>query len=326
MIESDRDDGWNQNILIPIKQKEILVYNGLPHHYEMIGFILDFCNKNDIIATIVNKFIDNSWLELYEQKYKFNSLSVLPVDNQLNYYLFILLLTDHDMSFSENLINDNVVCIDHYYLNRRPSIKYHLPITPFNDNIINYTMPIFEYIDYDSKINILSKNNRPIITFLGNSTLHETISNYSIITNLNDFDVYIINRYIPRTADYLNLPNIHVFENISAIELSKYLLASNYICHIPNKTRNAINQCNNYALSACVHLSFSFGCKLIIPNEMNKYLKLLSPKTYNKNQSFSLDINPPIIDTFEERTKLITIRDNSLMSLKHMQLYNKCIK
>ena len=140
------------------KNNKILVYNGFPFHYEMIGFILDFSNKYNIEVTLVNKIMNSEWIELYKQKYKFEYLDILPSKEELNNYLIILLLTDDDMSFPNSLINNKTVCIDHYYKNRRPQINYHIPIIPFNENISDYALPIFEYIDYETKIKILSKN------------------------------------------------------------------------------------------------------------------------------------------------------------------------
>ena len=299
-------------------KKEILIYNGFPFHYEMFGFILDFCNKYKINATIVNKFNDEKWIELYKKKYEFNCLQTLPLNDDLNHYLFVLLLTDDDMSFPNSHINSNIVCIDHFYQNRRPLIKYHIPIIPFNNDINNYVLPIFEYIDYNTKIEIIKQNNRPIITFIGSSGIPQNKNALSIISNLNDFDIYIINRHIDKNLDYIKLPNIYLFENISATEMFKLLLSSNYICYIPNNTSNSINQQKKYAMTACLPLSFSTGCKLIFPEEMNNFLKLESIIKYNENSIINLDTNPSLIETFKERDRLLITRDNSIFNLEHM--------
>ena len=320
----DLDQGWGQDIIIPIKRKEILVYNGFPFHYEMFGFILDFCNKYNIDVTIINKINDNSWLDVYRAKYKFNSLETLPPYDELNYYLFVLLLTDDDISFPDSYITRNVVCIDHMNKNRRPLIEYHIPIAPFNDIDNTYAFPIFEYINYETKIESIKKNNRPIITFLGNSSIPHYLSDINAyISNISDFDIYIINRTINNT---INLPNIYLFENISAMEMFKLLTSTNYICYIPNNTHNSINQMQNLAISACLPLSFSTGCKLIIPKEINKFLKLKSAIEYTANCIFHLDTNPELIEIFKERENLINIRDAAIFNLEHIAINNNVIK
>jgi mannosyltransferase OCH1-like enzyme len=315
----DLNDGWGQEILLPIKHNKILIYNGFNFHYEMIGFILDFCKKYEIGATLVLTCMDKSWVELYKTKYTFDVLATLPKD--LDYYLFVLVLTDDDISFPNDLINENVVCIDHFYTNRRINIKHHLPITPFNDTIESFTLPIFNYISYHDKINLLTRK-RPIISFVGNSSIPSAVSSFRFIDNFDEFDVYIINRSIPK--NYIKLPNVFLFENISAEELFKLLSKSTYICYIPNNSINSQLQMNCQSISASIPISFTTGCKLIIPSNMNKYLRLTSIIEYSIDSRVILEKMPSLKETFQERDHLMKIRDKSLFNLKHMQLYLDC--
>jgi len=306
-----------ENINLDKKNKKILVYNGFPFHYEMIGFILDFSDKYNIDITLVNKIMNNEWIELYKKKYKFKYLNIIPSVEELNDYHIILLLTDDDMSFPNSLINNKTVCIDHYYKNRRPEINYHIPIIPFNENISNYALPIFEYIDYETKIKILSENKRPIITFVGDSTISDNISSLSIINNLHEFDIYIINRRIRNKN--IKLPNIYLFENISTTKMFELFISSNYICFIPNNSAKSIVHYNCQSMTAAMPISFSTGCKLIIPKIMNKYLKLNSIVEYKPETPFSLDTNPSLLKTFEERNRLLSIRDNSIFAMNLLE-------
>ena len=103
VTRTDVYDGWGQELTIPIKHNTILVYNGLSHHYEMIGFILDFAAKYDIAVSLVFTHEDEySWIDFYKSKYKFNILDSLPLQSELDHYLFVLLLTDDDLSFPED--------------------------------------------------------------------------------------------------------------------------------------------------------------------------------------------------------------------------------
>jgi len=294
---------------------EILIYNGFPFHYEMIGFILDFCNKNKIIATVINRTINDEWLELYKQKYVFNSLPELPSCDNLKRFIFVLVLTDDDPTFPESYINNNnnIVCIDHMNINRRPSIKCHIPISAFEPSATNYALPIFDFIDYETKMNKLSQHNKPIITIIGDSSFPYHKDSLSIINNLHEFDVIIINRRIPKEClSYLELFNIYLFENISAIRMFELLALSNYVCYIPNNTENSISQYNNRAISASIPISFTTGCKLILPKKMNEFLQLDSVVEYSFDSPFTLDTNPTLVKTFIERNRLLQIRDNTL--------------
>ena len=312
------------------KRNEILIVNGFNFHYEVYGFILEFCNKYNIEATILCIGQHDEWNSIYKEKYKFNILT-LPADIDINTYLFVLLITDDDSIINDNIINNNVVCIDHYYKNRRPSIKYHIPIISFNDYMNKYILPVYEYIDYNTKIELLSKNKRPIISFVGSSTLpycKDTL--YKTINNIDDFDIYIISREIPKTTEFeelSKLPNVYVFEKISTKKLFKYLLSSNYMCYIPNKyNQNSIDQYNNIAMTSSLPISFTCGCKLIYPSYLNKVLQLTSIVSYDEDSSITLDIKPSIIATFQERDRLIELRDKVIFNLDHMDIYKDIIK
>jgi len=300
-----------------IKKKEVLVYNGFPYHYEMFGFILDFCNVYGIEVTIVNIKSDASWFKLYREKYNFKYLNKLPPSYELDDYLFVLVLTDDDLSFPRSYITDNIVCINHTALkNKRPLIKYSFLTGPFKKNI-NYVLPIFEYIDYETKIKILKKNNRPIISFIGSNSVPYNLSELSKITNINKFDVYIINRKIHKKMHSSKLPNMYLFENISAIKMFELLTKTNYIFYYPVNNKSSL-QLDNKVISACVPLSFSMGCKLIIPKKMNCRFKFKSIITYDIYEQLFLNESPLLLDTFEERDQLIEIRDMNLFKLPHL--------
>jgi hypothetical protein len=284
----------------------------------MIGFILDFCNKYDIIPTIFNMNYDTDWLEFYRQKYTFYSITSIDMNTLENEYLFILLLTDDDDSFKDEHITNNIVCIDHCHVNRRTLIKHHIPIAAFHDDIHYYAMPIFEYIDYKSKMDIITKIERPIITFLGNSTIPLKKEVFSLIENIDEFDIYIINRCVPWDSDYTDLPNVYFHENISPIEMFTLLLKTTYVCYIPNlMSYNSIFQIQNQQLSASIPIAFTTGCKLILPEIMNRYLKLDSIITYPERTRIVLYKTPSLIQTFIERERLINIRDTTLFNLEH---------
>jgi len=312
---TERDLGEKK--ILPIK---ILAYNGYPFHYEMCGFILEFCSKNNIEIDLYLKHMDESWIELYRKKYVFNVVDVLPCN--LQDYLFVLLLTDDDTSISENMISENVVCIDHYYKNRRPLIKHHIPIAPFQEDIKLYSFPVFEYINYEDKIKLLSNKQRPIITFLGFSTIpYDNNTILSLIDNTSDFDIYIINKQLHEYYKYyVNLPNIFIFENIPATKLYELLTESTYICYIPNGSINCDMQRQCHTITSSMFVSFTTGNKLIIPKDLNKFLKLSSIVEYSYGDKLILDKTPSLIETFNEREKLIHIRDNSILNLDHMKM------
>ena len=316
---TDINEGWGQEMILPKKRAEVLIYQGFPFHYEMIGCALEYCKTHGIIAHIVMPIINEPWLEFYRKYYTFTLLSKLPED--INYYLFVFLLTDDDMSFPEAKISQNVVCIDHYKLvNRRPKIEYHISIAPFHND--NYVFPVYNIVDYETKLSIISTIKRPIISIIGNSSLISSFDDLRFITNINDFDIYIINRALPV---FEKRDNVFLFENIPATQLmDDILLKSTYVLFIPNNTVNAQRQRNCEAISASFPISFTTGCKLILPREINKKWQLNSCVEWlydDYNISIVLDLKPSLIDVFEERIKLLNIADRTLNALPHMRLF-----
>lgn len=294
-------------------QKRILLYNGFPFHYEMFGCILDFCNKNNIIPDIFNKCISEEWISVYSSKYTFNTIYKIII-KEANSYFCIFLLTDDDMTWAdEELLTRNTVCIDHWYKCRRPSVLYHVPITKFNENIMNYVLPVFEYVDYSTKLQVLEKQKRPIITILGSSSLPVYSDFFHQISNIEEFDIYIINRYI---HDVPKAWNIYTFADISAPKMFELLISSTYMYYYPSGNTKSLYQLLNYEMTSTLPMSFTCGCKCILPRQMNIHLKLKSVIEYEFIPgSILLDKTPSLVDTFKEREELIKIKDTTILSI-----------
>ena len=294
------------------RQKRVLVYNGFPFHYEMFGFILDFCKKFNIEPTIINKVHNEGWLQLYKAKYQFHYNTELSED--IESFSYVILLTDDDFHWPESLVTQNIICIDHWYKCRRHSIQNHIPITQFQKENPFYALPVFEYIPYAAKMQVLQEQKRPIITLLGSSSLPLSNDFLSIITNFRDFDIYIINHFINRDREYLKLPNVYAFENIDATHMFHLLFQSTYVYFYPAGHMKSYQQLCNYVITAAMPLSFTTGCKFILPRQMNETLQLSSVITYEFiPNSLTLSRKPSLEDTFDERERLIHTRNNTLL-------------
>jgi hypothetical protein len=90
----------------------------------------------------------------------------------------VFLFTDDDSSYPEARIDNRTVCIDHFYQNRRPAIKHHLPIMSFIGPEGSgarggpYLMPVWEHTTYEQKMLALQKSEkahpgRVVVAFLG---------------------------------------------------------------------------------------------------------------------------------------------------------------
>jgi hypothetical protein len=99
------------------------------------------------------------------------------------------------------------------------------------------------------------------------------------------------------------------------------LAKTTYMCYIPNKYILTILKNANQIITSNTHISFTTGCKLILPKFLNERLKLQSIIEYSNGDKLLLDKNPSLIDTFDERERLLTMRDETILNIKHMKLF-----
>ena len=99
------------------------------------------------------------------------------------------------------------------------------------------------------------------------------------------------------------------------------LAKTTYMCYIPNEYILQVFKECNHLITSNIHMSFTTGCKLILPKFMNERLQLQSIIEYSNDDKLILDTNPLLIDTFDERERLLTIRDESILNIKHMKLF-----
>jgi hypothetical protein len=210
----------------------------------------------------------------------------------------VILLTEYDFSFPDHLVTDTVIGIKHFHLKHR-ILPHYFNIAPFGEND-TYTFPVFKYIDYETKIT----KTRPVITFIGKHSPPE--EDLSMITNIDEFDVYILGKNI---HDYTR-SNICAIKNISTENMFGILVESTYVCLMLRDDYLAQEKLNCQAISGSLPLSFTTGCKMVMPKATNRFLKLRSVIEYEG--PFSLEKNPCLRDTFLERDELIKQRDASI--------------
>lgn len=310
---------FKKNYIIKYYDKEkyrkgIFAYNQHKYHYEMIGCILDFCNSNDIPITIMNEYHDIYWYNIYKYRYNFLYIKKKPTEKELKDFKLCIILTDENKNFFPS--NINTIIIHHREIPRRPSKYinlYYIPIFTFrNKHNPQHLFPVHAYIDYETKLSLLNYNRfkKPIIAVIGDWLTNNNIKKFiNSIINYKDFDFYFISRNL--NIYKKNIPyNIYLKKNISATEMFNILSYSHYIGICIDPTHNHFN---SKTMSGSMPLSFSLGCKLIIPSLMNKYMKLTSVISYNVGESFWLNPTPCLIDTFNERKILISNRDNYIL-------------
>ena len=118
---------------------KLAILNSFNFHYEMFGYIIDYCIQKNIrldIYTVSDN--DLGWLSFYiiqyipgnDLNYDFKNqegklIQFYPINGYTinNDYDKVILTTDDDFNIPEEIMNDKFICIDHHMTNRRKNIK-----------------------------------------------------------------------------------------------------------------------------------------------------------------------------------------------------------
>ena len=176
--------------------KKVAIVNTFTFHYEMYGYIINYCNNNNIQLDIYTpNGNDMGWLSFYNNYFKTNSykLIIIPspfnktkLANDLNNnYDYIFMTTDDDGLSRGELCDqpidvNKIIAINHYYkdrmilntetneiglvdlktysLKKSESIYYknRINILPFKDSSLPFALPCFPINTSKDKIKALS--------------------------------------------------------------------------------------------------------------------------------------------------------------------------
>ena len=259
-----------------ILQPKIALFNGFAFHYEMIGYLIEYCVFKNIQLDIYTETVDNmDWLKFYLLTFPKNSFKLKKIQDYKhnNNYTKVILLTDDDFHFKDQWINEKIMCIDHDKYNRREKINIHIgtrfyPIRPNLD----WALQVYKMIDIQEKIKI-SKNN---IVVIGNNVRYFKPEYIHKIKNFEEYNFIFIDRYIDTYLDlkFKNLPNITIYNKLSTIDMLKILKENSYmfLSDIEDKKSGRI--------SASIPLALNCLCTMIMPKGMNNYYKFKSAIEY----------------------------------------------
>ena len=276
---------------------KLLIFNGFPFHHEMLGCILEWCKQQNIIPSVYMLFLD-SWINVYNQKYKFNI--IIHTSINIEEYDYQLILTDDDKRYPKEWITENTYCFDHINKTRATYIPHHIPIRPFKDlNNERYILPVFNLIEYENKMNLIKKNAKPIITFLGGNG-PKNIEQINLIKNMNKYKIRIIARVNSILFDLNKLPlNVEAHLEPPSDIMIKFLLESDYMILLDNNEKHT----DGISLSSCIPISYTTGCRLVISNKTNTLFKFKSPILYD--DIIDLPEENDLKSVFNERETLL---------------------
>lgn len=310
----------------------VAIFNSFAFHYEMFGFIINYCNKNNFKLTIFTKQNNElGWLEFYKNHFKTCNFEYKDISNfkQLqNEFDIVFITTDDDYGFKQEWINDKCISINHHYTIRVPEYKHNLAIRPFIDNVRDWAVPCYNLFNMSDKQHTLEPEiNIAIIGQIMNL-------NYDIINRLESntkINLHICgranNNYTNNNLDIIKSiinPNISVnnYFNIGTTKLFNLLKKCDYIL---TDCSNNTDHINGQSSSGCIPVAFSTLTPLIISKTNNKLYNFKNVIEFDLKSEDKIHINKGDIDSYflvEEREVLTSMFDK-YMDNKYVDNENK---
>ena len=209
----------------------IAIFNSFHFHFEMFGYIIDYCNNKNIKLDIYTPLkIDLGWIQFYKNTLvKNNNINFIDVKtfSPNNNYDKVILTTDDDSGIPDQILTEKYICIDHYINLRRPTIITHISTRFFNTRPkLDWILPVYQLINVDEK-KLITKPNVVCIGRFCPKNMKDFEDNFE---NFNNTNFIFIDRYIDNNKSiYSNYKNITCINRLDTNDMIKLLKNSSYI-------------------------------------------------------------------------------------------------
>jgi len=282
----------------------IAIFNSFHFHFEMFGYIIDYCNNKNIKLDIYTQLeIDLGWIQFYKITLIKNNNNINFIDVKTfppnNNYDKVILTTDDDQGIPDQIITEKYICIDHYINLRRPVIITHIATRFFGTRPkLDWILPVYQLINVDEK-KLITKPNVVCIGRFCPKNMKDFENNFE---NFNNTNFIFIDRYIDiNISIYSNYKNITCINRLDTNDMIKLLKNSSYVL-ITEENEDHIDK----SISASIPLAFNCLCNIIMPEKMNTNYKFKSAITYNKK----IKLIEPNFNLINEELKELLKRKN----------------
>jgi hypothetical protein len=201
----------------------IAIFNGLPYHYEMFGYIIHWCQIHGYNCTIYTGNQSNhGWLAWYQKQYSFPIYK--PIDQFVknsHLHQIIFLTTADDKEFKSKWLpfyglSQKVVRIPHNSTERAMVSKDYLNVRPIG-NDEKYAFPVHPILSSSQKSSLVDRN-RINIFISARNYVYDTRS-LQILNDIPEVSLHFIGRSIAKGFRFLyNSKNV-IHEGISTEDM-----------------------------------------------------------------------------------------------------------
>jgi hypothetical protein len=249
-------------------KKHISIFSSLNYHYEMFGFIIQFCYVNNYKLTIFadNLNNNNGWLDYYETLFSSYEFEIKHYNFfQKEKYLFdLVFLMSYKNSvyfeyFDTDYLKNNTICITYckedFYKVRIKDTYKNISLRPHEiDTVNDWFLPCFSpfFIENENTSNKLQNDNFINVAIIG-SCLEHDVNNNLVYYNYNTL---FINRLKTDKKIRLhiiarNITSLQLYGLKSSIELHTYEnIPTEYMFDILNKCCFIMTDVNCYDTSS----------------------------------------------------------------------------
>jgi len=308
---------------------KVALFNGLNYHYEMFGYIIYYCYKNNFELNIYTETCyENKWFQFYKELFRNYSFTINKynlLEHTIHNYNIIFLPTDNDPFFPndwvmDNTINKKIICINHFYQNRMPVLHNHIGTRPFMpDNydefsIKKWAIPCYPIIDFTEKYNIIDNDICNIVIIGGESYNVQIINRFRCNKKII---LHVISRDVTEHLfhDINSNIELRIYKNLDTISMMNLLKKMNFL--LTDITYN-YSHVNGKTMSGAIPIAFSNLLCIIISKHSNYYYKFESALVYDIEGNDNI-----IIPDDNIQLELINDERNTLINMfhSHMESY-----
>lgn len=251
--------------------KKIAAYNGFDFHYEMYGYILDYCKSRNYSLTIYSDNTNNlGYIDFYKSLFDVVDLKSISQFQEDRYdYDAIFLLTDDDFSFptEDAKINRKTICIDHLQEIRNPVFETHVATRPFAKKR-PWALPTFPILTSREKMENMKEKEEDIIVFLGHTPNTHNKDVLQRFVSTRKIRLIVISRNNESRITGLPYP-VEYYSDLSTKELINILRRASYVITDITNHKDYTHE----LMSGSIPLAFSTLTPLIMSKATNEYYK-----------------------------------------------------
>jgi len=295
---------------------KIAIYHGFYNlHFEMLGYVFEYFKTNNMLLEIdiycyINIFSYEWWSfynKIFNVKLKWYNPALYYSQSIVELYNYVFLMTDDDYSLQINeKIDTKIISIEHIDYTRNNNAFIRIGTRFFvNRPNLNWAIPCFKAINQNDKLLLLQNQNKINVLIVGKNQPKSIKDLIDLFKNYNDINFHLVNREL--LSDFDNNDNIFLYNDcLTSIMLDLFSKSHYVLCFDKENINHYIKQ----AISGAIHLGFTFGCKLILPESWNFFYNFKSSLSYSFNKdplTLTQDTNLDLI--FNEQLELINHRN-----------------